>query len=284
MNLHTKITKALTGTTPKHPVLLDTLRKIAAPLVDDMQQLYGLLDQLYACSAIQRVSGYKDGKQYVAYWEIENAGNRLQNQFLASRITTLPASALKVQASAPPAAAPAKSTRTEYTPMPRKSKPGSIATTLLDYITKHPGKDRAHLINWAVTHIVGADRAKANSALGNLGTRKQIESTGERFELKYYAKGAAPEAETPATPEPNKAKQSGKKIPLSETAHQPSADQAAATSAAEQAALLIKHLRALHDTKHPLVQEITKDLLETATPMSRKLHRLADHLKQLATQ
>jgi hypothetical protein len=69
MNLREKILHLLKDSSSQAPVMLVTLRKATASLVEDPQELYTLLDLLFAeRHLVNRASGYREGKPYVAYW------------------------------------------------------------------------------------------------------------------------------------------------------------------------------------------------------------------------
>lgn len=68
MTLRDKILDQLKGSSSQNPVMLDALRKSAEKTGDDPEQLYKTLDNLFAAHQVNRVSGMKDGKPYVAYW------------------------------------------------------------------------------------------------------------------------------------------------------------------------------------------------------------------------
>lgn len=268
--LREKILKKLADSTSQHPVMLDTLRKVASPLVDDMQQLYDLLDQLSADTEVNRMSGYKDGKQYVAYWLIPHAGGILP-RYMPYRSTTIPPAALTAPANKQTPATPAATVtpKKETPPMPNKpARKGTGRTALLKYITDNPGQDRATLIAWYVKNVPGADRSKASSTLGNLTTAEEIRHEGTSPHLRYFAAdtGSQPAASTRATKKPAKTI---------------TADHENAIKAAQGADLLVGDLKALAKAGNPLVGELATEMLITAHQLSDKLNRLAGHIHQL---
>ena len=131
MTLRDKIIKALTGSSGQNPVMLDSLRKIAEPICDDMQQLYDLLDQLYAARTVNRASGFKNSKQYVAYWE-----TGAPPPAITFRITQ-PAPPQRVHRLEPAAKAAApQPTPPQETTM---ASPQGITPAMIEIVTANPG-------------------------------------------------------------------------------------------------------------------------------------------------
>lgn len=60
-----KILKKLAGSASQKPLTLDDLRILAD---EDTAPLYDALEKLYSEHVINRVSGFKNGKQYIGYW------------------------------------------------------------------------------------------------------------------------------------------------------------------------------------------------------------------------
>jgi hypothetical protein len=205
ITLRDKIINKLLGTSGQRPVYLEDLRKIAEPMVDDMQQLYGLLDQLYAAHAVNRCSGLKDGQQYVAYWETGSIPPPIL--FRISTPAPLPqhrriATPQEAQAKMQPAAPIAKPqpTAPKEAIVPQKQtqdRTGKLRAFVLELITKQPGISKASIVEYAEVEYPGETRIC--QTLGNLVTAKLIKSDGPRGKITYQLTGwADPKLCTPA--------------------------------------------------------------------------------------
>ena len=275
--LRDKIIKKLQDATSQHPMMLDALRKAVTPQEEDAQHLYDILDAMHGAGEVNRVSGYKNGKQYIAYWPIPDIA-RVKPAFRPYRDTGIPASALQAPEAPPPAKATAQNTptppRKEAQPMPNKMHanvaPGTRA--LLAHITNNPGLTRKELSAWYENNVFGATREKANSTLGNLVTRKSIIPFGDVPNTRYYPAGTdlTKLARQPAPARPTPAQG---KLPV--------ADHENAIKAAQGADLLVGDLKALAKAGNPLVGELATEMLITAHQLSDKLNRLAGHIHQL---
>lgn len=72
IHLHKKVIAALSFSTAKKPVALETLHKLAEPVLGGRIILDKFLEQLSAAKVITRSTGIKSGEPYVAYWVIGN--------------------------------------------------------------------------------------------------------------------------------------------------------------------------------------------------------------------
>lgn len=72
IHLHQKFINALSNSTAKSPVTLNTLRKLAEPVFGGAKILDQFLEQLAVAKAISSSSGMKDGERYVVYWVTGN--------------------------------------------------------------------------------------------------------------------------------------------------------------------------------------------------------------------
>jgi hypothetical protein len=276
--LRDKILKKLEGATSQHPMMLDTLRKAVTTQEEDAQHLYDTLDAMHAQGEVNRVSGYKDMKQYIAYWPIPTMA-RIKPVFRPYRDTGIPASAIRApeapSASQAKAAAPHTPTQIRKEPPPMQKMHANVAPgtrSLLAHITDNPGLERRELVAWYEKHVAGATREKANSTLGNLVTRKSIVPFGDAPHTRYYVAGTDL-TKLARQPAPTRTPSAPGKHPV--------ADHENAIKAAQGANLLVGDLKALAKASNPLVGELATEMLITAHQLSDKLNRLAGHIHQL---
>ncbi|OIR11002.1 hypothetical protein GALL_71730 [mine drainage metagenome] len=218
--LRESILKALAGTTPENAVLLDTLRKIAAPLVEDMQQLYDLLEELYSARTVNRVSGCKDGKSYMAYWETGSVTPSMPCRIkppsdepqpaLGRKIATPQEAAAKMQTSAKPAA-PVKLHK--EVSMVQRGK-GAMRLAIHQFVKDTPGTGSKGITEFALKKFPDTTKPKIMATIGNLVTDKSIRAEGPRQARIYFDKdvAGAPAAAGAATAAPATRRKKGEKF------------------------------------------------------------------------
>lgn len=237
MNLREKVMHVLKGSSSQTPVLLDTLRTKTASLVDDPQQLYRLLELLFAEHHVNRASGMKEGKPYVAYWL--TGVNSPMPAFTVSkprahivpRSETDPAPSPSSTAKAPapivrrvapkkqtkeiPAflrkpAVPIKAANTiKEATMPEKQlKPSAM---IIEAVTNTPGISLKSLTDMLIKRIHGYTEKSAKAMVHWCqGVGKKIQRKGDRYNASYYPLDGKPTAAGKKNESARKAKPAAK--------------------------------------------------------------------------
>jgi hypothetical protein len=227
MTLRDPILKKLAGSSGQNPVRLDDLRKVAEPICDDLQLLYDLMEQLYSEKVVNRASGFKDGKQYMAYWLTGSTQayappfqpSLPPRQQIIRNVATPQQAAAKMQ----PAAKPVVSVLPTPTPQEKKmSAPNQLRATLFDKITSEPGIKQTEAVKFALSKHPDATERQAEKAISNmLHSAKKITVQGVRGERTLYPKteSAKPATSKAATAKPSKSK--SKPRPTKKTVSKP---------------------------------------------------------------
>ncbi|OGT03326.1 MAG: hypothetical protein A2143_08140 [Gallionellales bacterium RBG_16_57_15] len=66
--LRDKVLKALNGSIERHPVAMQTLRKISEDIAEDIDELDNLIDQLTLDRVITRRAGYQNSAKVLSFW------------------------------------------------------------------------------------------------------------------------------------------------------------------------------------------------------------------------
>jgi hypothetical protein len=219
MTLNEKIVELLKNSSSQAPVMLEILRKSTSSLVDDPQLLYNALEMLYANKTVNRISGIKESKPYIAYW-LTGMGQtpapasgitpprthivrRSETDKPATPISTAKAPDRIVKRAQPKPATPAADpgtpihqhrkpaaqnrtaqTTTEVT-MPQKPvKPSAI---IVEAVKNKPGITRAGLIELLLKRVPNYTSKSAKAmVMWCQGVGKKIRSEGLAESAKYY--------------------------------------------------------------------------------------------------
>jgi hypothetical protein len=198
MNLRDAVLKELTGSSSQFSIPLETLRKIAEPICDDLGELYNLLDQMYLDKTIQRASGCKNSQPFVSYWITgaiqAPAPFRISTPAPAPRAVLVRKVATQEQAAAKMQPATAKvQPNTSISPFPQtQEKPmghpsSGIRTTTFNMIVKKPGMKQTDLIEYLLVEYPDSTDKQVRKIIENLiHSSKTVRYEGIRAERKLY--------------------------------------------------------------------------------------------------
>jgi hypothetical protein len=198
MNLRDAILKELAGSSSQFSIPLETLRKIAEPICDDLVDLYKLLDQMYLDKTIQRASGYKNSKPFVSYWItgaiLAPAPFRISTPapipraVLVRKIATPEQAAAKMQ----PTAAKVQP-NTSISPFPQtQEKPmghpsSEVRTTIYNMIVAKPGMKQTDLIEYVLVECPDSTEKQVRKMIENLiHSSKKVRYEGIRAERTLF--------------------------------------------------------------------------------------------------